>query len=247
MEIIPAIDVLGGRCVRLFQGDFDQVTRYDSDPVDLAMRYAASGARRLHLVDLDGARDGEPGNLAIIRRIAALPGIAVQVGGGIRTLAAAETLLDAGAARVVIGSVAIRQPGTVIGWLNTLQPAQVVLAFDVRLNSMDGTPEAVSHGWREGSGTTLWSLLERFTAIGAHEFLCTDVGRDGTLTGPNLALYRECVARCPSGRFTASGGLSGAQDLQPLQETGVSAVVAGKALLDGRLTLEEIRQFSRAG
>ncbi len=246
MDIIPAIDVLAGRTVRLYQGDFELVTRYEADPVELAERYAASGAQRLHLVDLDGARDGIPGNLKILQRIAAIPGIAVQVGGGIRSLAAAQVLLEAGAARVVLGSVAIREPTVVAGWLEALTPARVVLAFDVRLPSDGGAPEAVTHGWREGSGRTLWSLLDLYTAAGARDFLCTDVARDGTLAGPNLDLYRECLQRCPSGRFIASGGLAGAADLPLLKDTGVTAVVAGKALLDGRLTLEEIRRFSRA-
>lgn len=230
--------------MRLYQGDFDQVTRYDSDPVELAQRYAASGASRLHLVDLDGARSGTPGNLGIVKRIAALPGVAVQVGGGIRGIEAAESLLTAGAARVVIGSIAIADPDTVLGWISRLGPTRVVLAFDVRFTP-HGEPEAVTHGWRQASGRTLWTLLERYAVCGVSEFLCTDVGRDGTLTGPNLALYRECVQRFPAARFTASGGLSGSADLEPLRSTGVAAVVTGKALLDGRLTLEEIRRFSR--
>jgi len=247
MEVIPAIDLLGGRCVRLYQGDFARVTEYSQDPLEIAAGYQAAGARRLHLVDLDGARSGQPGNLDLVRRLAARPGLAVQVGGGIRELATAQMLLAAGADRVVLGSIAIDDPPTAIGWLAALGPERVVLAFDVRLQGGDGGPVAVTHGWRESSGRRLWELLEVFLAAGARHFLCTDVGRDGTLAGPNTALYAECTRRCPQARIIASGGLSSAADLPVLAATGVAGVVTGKALLEGRITLEEIRQFSRAG
>lgn len=246
MEIIPAIDLLGGRCVRLYQGDFAKVTDYDHDPLALAANYLAAGMTRLHLVDLDGARTGTPGNLAIVTRLAATTGLAVQVGGGVRSLAAAESLLAAGAARVVVGSVAINDPDTVIGWLRAVGAERFVLAFDVKLDAQ-GEPIAVTHGWRQSSGRSLWNLMDLYMAAGAVHVLCTDVGRDGTLTGPNNELYRRCALRYPQARFIASGGLGSAADLPQLAATGVHAVVTGKALLDGRLTLMEIRQFSRAG
>jgi phosphoribosylformimino-5-aminoimidazole carboxamide ribotide isomerase len=247
MEIIPAIDLLGGRCVRLYQGDFGKVTEYGRDPVELAETYRASGARRLHLVDLDGARSGTPANLGIIARLAGESGMGVQVGGGIRTWEVAEALLAAGAERIVVGSAAITDPVMVMGWLQDAGPERFVLAFDVRLDPGSGAPLAVTHGWQAASGRILWDLMEKFLAGGALHFLCTDVGRDGTLGGPNNALYAECVRRFPGARIIASGGLSSAADLPPLAETGVAGVVTGRALLDGRLTLEEMRQFSRAG
>jgi phosphoribosylformimino-5-aminoimidazole carboxamide ribotide isomerase len=247
MEIIPAIDILGGHCVRLYQGDFAQVTRYDVDPVELAAAYRAAGSARLHVVDLDGARTGTPGNLAAIGRIAATAGLAVQAGGGVRSLEMARRFIDAGADRVVVGSVAINDPPQVLGWLADAGPERFVLAFDVRIDPATGTPLAVTHGWQDASGKSLWPLMETFLAAGARDFLCTDVGRDGTLAGPNTALYRDCTARFPEARVIASGGLGSAVDLAPLAATGVAAVVTGKALLDGRLTLEEIRTFSRAG
>lgn len=247
MDIIPAIDILGGRCVRLYQGDFGQVTQYDVDPVELAAAYRTAGSARLHVVDLDGARTGIPGNLAAIGRIAADGGMAVQAGGGVRSLGMARRFMDAGADRVVVGSVAINDPPEVLGWLAETGPERFVLAFDVRMDPATGTPLAVTHGWQAASGKSLWSLMETFLAAGARDFLCTDVGRDGTLAGPNTSLYRDCVSRFPEARVIASGGLGSAGDLAPLAATGVAAVVTGKALLDGRLTLEEIRQFSRAG
>lgn len=247
MEIIPAIDLLGGRCVRLYQGDFSKVTEYDRDAVTLAEIYRAAGARRLHVVDLDGARTGTPANTGIVRRLAAGRGLAVQVGGGIRTLEMADALLTAGAERVVVGSVAINAPPAVIGWITARGAERFVLAFDVKLDGTTGEPLAVTDGWRQSSGKRLWDLMDEFMAAGARHFLCTDVGRDGTLAGANNELYADCVRRYPSARIIASGGIGSAADLPALAATGVAGVVTGKALLDGRLTLEEIRQFSRAG
>ena len=146
-----------------------------------------------------------------------------------------------------MGSIAINDPPTAIGWLQAAGSERFVLAFDVKLDAGSGEPLAVTHGWREASGKHLWDLMEYFLAAGARHFLCTDVGRDGTLAGPNVALYADCVRRFPQARIIASGGLGSAADLPKLAATGVAAVVAGKALLDGRITLEEIRQFSRAG
>jgi phosphoribosylformimino-5-aminoimidazole carboxamide ribotide isomerase len=247
MEVIPAIDLLGGRCVRLFQGDFDKVTEYDQDPVEIAGKYLAAGAKRLHVVDLDGASTGSPANLRIIRKLASDPRLVLQVGGGIRSRAMVDTLLAAGAGRVVVGSIAVNDPPAAIGWLNAAGAERLVLAFDVKLDADSGEPMAVTHGWREASGKHLWDLMEQYLAAGARHFLCTDVGRDGTLAGPNVALYADCVRRFPKARVIASGGLGSAADLPRLAATGVAAVVAGKALLDGRITLAEIRQFSPAG
>lgn len=243
MEIIPAIDLLGGTVVRLFQGDFDQVTQYTEDPIEIAKRYADAGARRLHVVDLDGARTGEGTNLPIIERLAKLD-IEVQTGGGIRDAARLRSLLDAGVTRGVVGSVAVKQPDLVTGWLRKFGADAIILAVDVRLGD-DGEPELLTDGWLKGSGKPLWPLVDHYLANGAIEFLCTDIAKDGTLQGPNVELYRRCVQRYPDAEFIASGGVSSATDLETLDATGVSRVVTGKALLDGRLTLEEIKQFSR--
>lgn len=243
MEIIPAIDLLGGTVVRLFQGDFDQVTQYTEDPIEIAKRYADAGARRLHVVDLDGARTGEGTNLPIIERLAKLD-IEVQTGGGIRDAARLRSLLDAGVTRGVVGSVAVKQPDLVTGWLRKFGADAIILAVDVRLGD-DGEPELLTDGWLKGSGKQLWPLVDHYLANGATEFLCTDIAKDGTLQGPNVELYRRCVQRYPGAEFIASGGVSSAADLETLDATGVTRVVTGKALLDGRLTLEEIKQFSR--
>lgn len=246
MEIIPAIDLLGGRCVRLFQGDFTRVTDYGDDPLELAMRYRSAGARRLHVVDLDGARTGAAANLELITKLAAVPELAVQAGGGIRSSAAVDRLLAAGVGRIVVGSMAVTEPRIALDWLGASGPERFVLAFDVRLDPSGSEPVVMTHGWREQGGKGLWQLMEQFLAAGARYFLCTDVGRDGTLAGPNNALYAECTRRFPEARILASGGLAGAADLPALAATGVAGVIAGRALLDGTLTFEEIKRFSRA-
>ena len=242
MEVIPAIDLLGGRCVRLYQGDFNQVTVYDQNPIDLARRYQNAGMQRLHVVDLDGARSGEPGNLDLISELTSGLGMAVQIGGGIRDLQRVRTLLDSGASRVVIGSAAVTDPETVIGWIDELGAERVVPAFDVKLNAA-GDPIVQTHGWMKNSEQTLWELMDCYTEAGAVDFLCTDISKDGTLAGPNIELYASCTGRYPHARFIASGGVSGFDDLITLAETAASAVVTGKALLDGRLQLEEIKRF----
>ena len=160
-------------------------------------------------------------------------------------LSRAVALLSAGVARVVVGSIAAEAPDTAIEWLDRLGSDHVVLALDVRVPD-HGDPVVLTRGWVKDTGTSLWSLLEDFSARGARHFLCTDIGRDGTLAGPNAALYRECATRFPGALMIASGGVSSLDDLYLLASTGVSATVTGKALLDGRLTLEEIRTFSRA-
>jgi phosphoribosylformimino-5-aminoimidazole carboxamide ribotide isomerase len=244
MELIPAIDLKDGGCVRLFQGRFDAVTEYPADPVALALRYAGLGARWVHCVDLDGARDGAAGNLETIRRISAeLPG-RLQVGGGIRDRAAAQRLLDAGVGRVVIGSVAAEDPPAVIRWLGELGPERLVLALDVSCEADE--PMLVSRGWTERSEFTLWQALDRYGAAGARHVLCTDVSRDGAFTGPAVDLYRECAARFPSMCFQASGGVRHVADLESLAASGAGAAIVGRALLEGRISEQELQPFLRS-
>lgn len=243
MEVVPAIDLLDGAVVRLLKGDFDRVTEYEADPFALAERYAASGCRRLHVVDLDGAKSGTQQNFPIIARMAEC-GMEIQSGGGIRDLDRLQAVLNAGVARAVIGSVAVTEPERVAEWIAAVGAGSVILAFDVQLNDA-GVPELLTHGWTENSRQALWPLIEFFGDRGATEFLCTDVAKDGTLAGPNVELYRACTQRFPDAEFIASGGVSSAADLYALNGTGVARVVTGKALLDGRLTIEEIEQFSR--
>jgi len=243
MELIPAIDLRNGRCVRLLQGDFEQETRYSVDPVELAQQYRELGARTLHIVDLDGAKQGVPVNLSVIRLMRAAAGIDVQLGGGIRARTSLEQALEV-AARAVVGSLAVSEPELVASWLSEFGPDRLTLALDVRVGE-DGTPMVATHAWTRASTLSLGAAIERFAAVGLKHVLCTDIERDGALSGPNVALYRECVQRWPSIQFQASGGVRDASDLTALAAAGVTATVSGKALLEGRLKPEEIRPFLR--
>jgi phosphoribosylformimino-5-aminoimidazole carboxamide ribotide isomerase len=242
MELIPAIDLREGRCVRLLKGDFAAETVYPDDPQRLLDRYRSIGARHVHVVDLDGARDGEPRNRSVILSLARQPGVRLQVGGGLRTLARVRELLDAGIERAVIGSLAVTAQDEVVAWIDEAQADRIVLALDVRIDS-SGAPMLTTHGWRATSATSLWSAVERFAQVGVRHVLCTDVERDGALAGPNFDLYANAVRRFPQLQWQASGGVASAQDLAGLRECGVAAVVSGKALLENRINLEELRPF----
>ncbi|HVC02394.1 MAG TPA: 1-(5-phosphoribosyl)-5-[(5-phosphoribosylamino)methylideneamino] imidazole-4-carboxamide isomerase [Steroidobacteraceae bacterium] len=242
MRLIPAIDLRDGRCVRLLHGDFTAETGYSVGPLELLRRYRAAGADWLHVVDLDGARDGDGANRAIVARLAAERTVELQVGGGIRDRAALLAMREAGAARVVVGSAAVGDPEAVRGWLGEFGPERVVLAFDVRIDET-GTPRVATHGWRRQSALSLWSAVGGFTAQGLKHVLCTDVRRDGALCGPNVALYREAVARFPGIEWQASGGVRDARDLAALAAAGAAAAISGKALLEGLIGLEEMHAF----
>jgi phosphoribosylformimino-5-aminoimidazole carboxamide ribotide isomerase len=240
VQLIPAIDIRDGRCVRLLKGDFDRETRYDVDAVELALRYRALGAEWLHVVDLDGAATGRPANLEQIATLAAA-GLKIQLGGGIRDRESLGAALDV-AERVVLGSLAAQQPDVVAAWMAELGPERFTLGFDVRIGA-GGERRVTTHGWTQSSDLTLEDVVARYADVGLAHVLCTDVERDGALSGPNVALYADCVERWPGIAFQASGGVRDAADLERLAATGVAAAVSGKALLEGRLTDEEIRRF----
>lgn len=243
MLLLPAIDIRDGRCVRLLKGDFDQETRYAADPVELAKQYADLGARWLHIVDLDGAKRGEPVNLDLIDRMRSAAGVEVQLGGGIRTRAALDRALGV-ASRVVIGSLAVTQPALVAQWMRELGADRITLALDVRLDAA-GTPFVATHGWTQASTLSLAEAIATYEPAGLKHVLCTDIDRDGALTGPSTELYRDCVRRWPAIAFQASGGVRDARDLATLAAAGLSAAVSGKALLEGRISSEEIQPFLR--
>jgi phosphoribosylformimino-5-aminoimidazole carboxamide ribotide isomerase len=246
MELIPAIDLRGGRCVRLLKGRFDAETLYARDPFQLADEYRALGAARVHVVDLDGARDGAPVNREAIARIASLRGIAVQAGGGVRSEESLEALFGLGVARVVLGSLAIREAEIFRRWLDRYGPERLALALDVRHDAA-GRPMLVSHGWQRTEPRDLWEILEdRVAGYGGgalRHVLCTDVDRDGALAGPNLGLYKAAARRYPGIAWQASGGVRDAGDLGALRRAGAAAAVCGRALLEGRITPAEMRPF----
>ena len=236
--LYPAIDVRDGRVVRLQQGDYARETRYADDPFELASRYAAQGATWLHLVDLDAARDGGYAQLDLLARIKAATTLKVQTGGGIRDDAGVDALFTAGADRIVVGSLAIREPDRVKGWLARYGAERVTLALDASCNA-DGEWQLPSHGWTRASGASLLALLDEYLEAGARHVLCTDIARDGMLAGPALELYGQLMARAPQVQLQASGGIRSVDDIREAAGLGCSGVVLGKALLDGRFTLAE--------
>lgn len=242
MELIPAIDLKEGRCVRLFKGDFAAETVYSNDPSTVLDRYRGFGARRVHVVDLDGARDGAQPNRTAILQLARARDVRLQVGGGLRSLERVREWLDHGVERAVVGSIAATHPEEVIRWLQDVEADRIVLALDVRFEGA-GAPMLTTHGWRETSTTTLWTALDRFATAGARHVLCTDVDRDGAMTGPNVELYSEGVRRFPELLWQASGGVASARDLAALRQCGVAAVISGKALLENKIPVEELRPF----
>jgi phosphoribosylformimino-5-aminoimidazole carboxamide ribotide isomerase len=242
MQLIPAIDLRAGRCVRLLHGDFEAETRYPADPRLLLRQYAQAGADWLHIVDLDGARDESLDNRTIIVELAAAKAVNLQVGGGLRNTAALAQILDAGVARAVIGSAAISQVEQVQAWLAHFGAQRLTLAFDVSIDN-DGVPRVMTHGWQRQSEYSLWEALDTYAASQLKHVLCTDVGRDGALTGPNVELYREAARRYPQIEWQASGGIRNAHDLHALSEAGAAAAISGKALLENLIPLEELQPF----
>ena len=237
LQIIPAIDLLAGHCVRLHQGDYDQVTRFSDDPVAQALDWQSQGAERLHLVDLDGARSGSPSNDAAVKAITDALSIPVQLGGGVRSAARAEELLDFGLDRVILGTVALEQPALVDS-LAAKHPGRIVVGIDAR----DG--KVATRGWIEASQTDATTLARRFGSAGIAAIVSTDIATDGTLAGPNLEALRT-MANASSVPVIASGGIGQLEhllSLLALEPLGVSGVIVGRALYDGRVNLHEAIQ-----
>ncbi len=244
MHVIPAIDLRDGRCVRLLQGDFDRETEYSTNPAAVAQYFSRFGTQFLHLVDLDGARQGSQRNAETVRTITEEAMIRLQLGGGIRDRACLAGWLGAGVDRCVIGSAVIEAPDDVRRWLSEFGSQRIVLALDVRLDA-DGTPSVATHGWEQTSSRTLWQCLDDFPQ--ARHVLCTDVSRDGALAGPNVDLYAAVVQRYPNVELQASGGVRDIADLEALRAAGCAAAITGRALLDGTITVAEVQSFLRGG
>lgn len=234
--LLPAIDVREGRVVRLRQGDYAQETRYPDAPLAVASRYADAGARWLHLVDLDAARAGGYTLTPLLGALKRQTRLRVQTGGGVRSAADVEAILAAGADRVVVGSLAVREPDLVIGWLRAFDAARITVALDAR-QAHDGRWQLPTAGWTRDSGSELEPLLRRYSEAGLVHLLCTDIARDGMLSGPNLDLYRHIHAVAPSIRLQASGGIRDVADIVGAREAGCAGAILGKALLDARFEL----------
>jgi phosphoribosylformimino-5-aminoimidazole carboxamide ribotide isomerase len=236
--VYPAIDVREGRVVRLRQGDYAQETRYAAEPFDLAAQYAEAGARWLHLVDLDAARAGGYTLAALLRRLKSETPLSVQTGGGIRSESNVAALFDAGADRVVIGSLAVREPAEVASWIEKYGPERITLAFDTRQDAA-GVWQLPVHGWTENSDRTLDDLLVTYRDSGLRHVLCTDIERDGMLAGPNLALYGHLRAQAPWLQVQASGGVRDVADLRAAEAIGCAGAVLGRSLLEGNVQLDD--------
>lgn len=236
--IIPAIDLIDGQVVRLYQGDYNQKTEYSLDPVDVVHSYADQGAKWLHIVDLTGAKDTSKRQLELIRRMVDTKRMAFQAGGGIRSEKEVEQLLESGVSRVVVGSLAVKSPETVKQWVTRYGAEHIVLALDINIDDA-GNKFIATHGWQENSGVSLEAILNDFTEVGAKHVLCTDISRDGTLQGPNVELYSEVTKAFPNVSWQASGGIGGLHDIEALKSTQVGGVILGRALLEGKFTVKE--------
>ena len=238
--IIPALDLIDGTVVRLHQGDYGQQRDYGNDPLPRLQEYAAQGAEVLHLVDLTGAKDPQKRQIPLIKSLVAGVNVPVQVGGGV------AALLEAGVARVVVGSTAVKSPQRVEQWFRRFGADALVLALDVRIDEAGNKQVAVS-GWQEDSGVSLEALVERYLPAGLKHVLCTDISRDGTLAGSNVSLYEEVCARYPQVAFQSSGGIGGLEDIAALRGTGVRGVIVGRALLEGKFNVTEAIQCWQNG
>lgn len=234
MILYPAMDLMGGSCVRLAQGRFDRATTYAADPAGALRDFAAAGAQWAHVVDLDGARAGAPRQHDLIATLARSAPLSLQVAGGIRSRDHVARLLDAGAGRVVIGTLAVREPELVAAILAEFGAERIALALDIVMT--EGVPMVATQGWSETSTLSLWDVAALYRA---RHMLVTDIARDGMLTGPNLDLIRRCVAALPGWRVQASGGVSAAAELRQLAAAGAAGAIVGKALWEGRFTLAE--------
>ncbi len=235
IEIIPAIDIIGGRCVRLSEGDYGRKKEYDASPLDMARRFEDAGVGRLHLVDLDGAAAGGPQNLSVLDAIASHTTLEVEFGGGIKSDDALKAVFDYGASYAIAGSIAARQPEKFAEWLLAYGPERMILGADIR----DGRVSV--NGWKEDMDLTIDQLIGKF--CGLRQIICTDISRDGMLQGPAFELYTQLQGRYPEVDFTVSGGISSFSDIERLDADGLRRVIVGKAIYENRITLKQIEQW----
>ena len=236
IELIPAIDIIGGQCVRLTKGDYDQKTVY-GEPLDMALEFERIGFKRLHVVDLDGAKSKHIVNENVLKAITSATSLTVDFGGGIKTDEDIEKAFAAGAALVTVGSVAVTNPDLFMGWLEKFGAERMILGADVRHGKIS------INGWKEDSGEDLLPFLQKYVDAGVRNVLCTEISKDGTLAGPAVELYKDIMDAYPQLHLIASGGVSSKEDIEALDAAGIPAVVFGKAIYEGRIDLREIRSL----
>jgi phosphoribosylformimino-5-aminoimidazole carboxamide ribotide isomerase len=233
IELIPAIDIINGQCVRLTKGDYDQKTVY-GNPLDMALEFERIGYKRLHVVDLDGAKSKHIVNDAVLREITSQTNLVVDFGGGIKTDEDLEKAFAAGASMVTVGSIAVTQPKLFLGWLEKYGAERMILGADVRNGKIS------INGWKEDSSEDLLPFLQKYIDAGVKNVLCTEISKDGTLAGPAIELYREVMEAYPELHLIASGGVSSMVDIKALDQAGIPAVVFGKAIYEGRIDLRQL-------
>ena len=233
IELIPAIDIINGQCVRLTKGDYDQKTVY-GEPLDMALEFERIGYKRLHVVDLDGAKSKHIVNSEVLRQITTETRLTVDFGGGIKTDEDIEKAFASGASMVTIGSIAVTQPELFMGWLKRYGAEKIILGADVRHGKIS------INGWKEDSGEDLLPFLKKYVDAGVKNVLCTEISKDGTLAGPAIDLYKDIMAEYPQLHLIASGGVSSKEDIEALDAAGIPAVVFGKAIYEGRIDLHEL-------
>lgn len=234
IELIPAIDIIGGKCVRLTKGDYEQKTTYNDDPVAQAKEFESLGFKRLHIVDLDGAKSKHVVNIDILRRITEETSLTVDFGGGIKSEEDIEKAFGAGAAMVTIGSIAVTQPESFLAWLSKYGPEKIILGADVRNGKVS------INGWKEDSTEDLLPFLHKYIDAGVKNVLCTEISKDGTLSGPALDLYKEVMREYPELHLIASGGVSSNDDITALHDAGIPAVVFGKSFYEGKIDINKL-------
>lgn len=239
IELIPAIDIIGGQCVRLTKGDYDQKTVY-GEPLEMARQFEAIGFQRLHVVDLDGAKSRHIVNDHVLRSLTAETSLTIDFGGGIKTDADIEKAFEAGAAMVTVGSIAVQEPDTCRRWIEQYGAEKMILGADVRHGKIS------INGWKEDSSEELLPFLRRYIDMGITKVLCTEISKDGTLTGPAIQLYKSVMKAYPDIHLIASGGVSSMDDIIALDEAGIPAVVFGKAIYEGRINLKELWDWQNA-
>ena len=240
IELIPAIDIIGGQCVRLTKGDYDQKTVYRDSPAEMAKEFEQIGFKRLHVVDLDGAKSKHIVNSEVLRRVTTDTQLVVDFGGGIKTDEDIEKAFAAGASMVTIGSIAVTDPDLFMGWLEKYGAEHIILGADVRHGKIS------INGWKEDSAEDLLPFLKKYVDAGVKNVLCTEISKDGTLTGPAIELYRSIMAAYPGLHLIASGGVSSIDDIKALEAAGIPAVVFGKAIYEGKINLNELWDWQNA-
>ena len=240
IELIPAIDIINGQCVRLTKGDYDQKTVYRDSPAEVAREFEQIGFRRLHVVDLDGAKSKHIVNDAVLKGITKETNLIVDFGGGIKTDEDIEKAFAAGASMVTIGSIAVTHPDLFLGWLEKYGSERMILGADVRHGKIS------INGWKEDSSEDLLPFLKKYVDAGVRNVLCTEISKDGTLAGPAIDLYKQIMEAYPELHLIASGGVSSKEDIMALNEAGIPAVVFGKAIYEGKINLNELWDWQNA-